>query len=228
MDTTSALPQIDETLLATTRYLQALTLLDEPSVHRPSGLPGWTRAHVVAHVSRNADSFTRVLAQVAAGEAASMYPSAEERNAAIDETVATHDAAGLVADAIASAARLTDAFWECTADHATPYTRVPGGEEVFALDTLGPRRRLEVEVHHSDLETGYLPTEWPLDFTRHVVQMRARELGARLEHAAHGHRHRRHLVRGRRHRPAGRRCGRRPGLVAARPRRRTRADLLPR
>ena len=61
MTTSSALPQIDETLLATTRYLQALTVLDDESVRRPSVLPGWTRAHVVAHLSRNADAFTRVL-----------------------------------------------------------------------------------------------------------------------------------------------------------------------
>ena len=33
-----------------TRYLQALTVLDDESVRRPSLLPGWTRAHVVAHL----------------------------------------------------------------------------------------------------------------------------------------------------------------------------------
>ena len=77
MSTSTALPQIDETLLATTRYLQALTVLDDESVRRPSLLPGWARAHVVAHLSRNADAFTRVLGQVAAGEPASMYASRE-------------------------------------------------------------------------------------------------------------------------------------------------------
>ena len=64
MSTSTALPEIDETLLATTRYLQALTVLDDESVRRPSLLPGWSRAHVVAHLSRNADAFTRVLGQV--------------------------------------------------------------------------------------------------------------------------------------------------------------------
>ncbi len=99
MDTSPALPQIDETLLATTRYLQALTLLDDESAGRPSVLPGWSRGHVVAHLSRNADAFTRVLTQVSAGEPASMYDSNDARDRDIAATVERHDAAGLVADA---------------------------------------------------------------------------------------------------------------------------------
>ena len=169
MTTSSALPQIDETLLATTRYLQALTVLDDESVRRPSVLPGWTRAHVVAHLSRNADAFTRVLAQVAAGEPASMYPSSEARDAEIEETVRSRDLAGLVEDATASVARLTEAFWACTADPATPYARTADGEATFALHTLGPRRRAEVEIHHADLDLGYEPATWPPDFSRAMV-----------------------------------------------------------
>ena len=124
MSTSTALPEIDETLLATTRYLQALTVLDDESVRRPSLLPGWSRAHVVAHLSRNADAFTRVLGQVAAGEPASMYVSADARDAEIEDTVARLDLAGLVEDALASTARLTEAFWACEADPGTPYTRL--------------------------------------------------------------------------------------------------------
>jgi maleylpyruvate isomerase len=178
MTTSSALPQIDETLLATTRYLQALTVLDEESVRRPSVLPGWTRAHVVAHLSRNADAFTRVLAQAAAGEPASMYASNEAREADIEATLRSHDLAGLVRDAMSSVARLTEALWACTADPTTPYARTDGAEPTFALDTLGPRRRCEVEVHHADLDLGYEPATWPLDFSRTVVRQRQDELAA--------------------------------------------------
>ena len=178
MTTSSALPQIDETLLATTRYLQALTVLDDESVRRPSVLPGWTRAHVVAHLSRNADAFTRVLAQAAAGEPASMYPSSEARDAEIEATVRSHDLAALVEDATASVARLTEAFWACTADPATPYARTADGEATFALHTLGPRRRAEVEIHHADLDLGYEPSTWPPDFSRAMVRQRQDELAA--------------------------------------------------
>lgn len=175
MHSSTALPQIDETLLATTRYLQALTELDDDAVRRPSGLPGWSRAHVVAHLSRNADAFTRVVRQASAGEPAQMYESNEDRDAEIQDTVATLDLEALVEDAITSSARLTEAFWTCTADAATPYSRVPGGE-VFPLETLGRRRRTEVEVHHCDLDRGYAPTEWPVDFARQLVRQRQDEL----------------------------------------------------
>ena len=176
MSTSTALPQIDETLLATTRYLQALTVLDEDSVRRPSLLPDWSRAHVVAHLSRNADAFTRVLGQVAAGEPASMYASNEARDADIADTVERLDLAGLVEDALASTARLTEALWACEADPDAPYTRVPGADRSFPLHTVGPRRRAEVEIHHSDPGTGYEPSTWPSDFSSHMVKQRQDEL----------------------------------------------------
>jgi len=178
MSTSTALPEIDETLLATTRYLQALTVLDDESVRRPSLLPGWSRAHVVAHLSRNADAFTRVLGQVAAGEPASMYVSADARDAEIEDTVARLDLAGLIEDALASTARLTEAFWACEADPGTPYTRVPGGDQSWPLHTVGPRRRAEVEIHHSDLGVGYEPATWPADFSSHLVRQRQEDLAA--------------------------------------------------
>ena len=165
MSTSTALPQIDETLLATTRYLQALTVLDDESVRRPSLLPGWSRAHVVAHLSRNADAFTRVLGQVAAGEPASMYASAEARDADIADTVERLDLAGLVEDALASTARLTEALWACAADPDTPYTRVPGADRSFPLHTVGtaapgrggdPPRRPRHRLHSRRLAGGLL------------------------------------------------------------------------
>lgn len=178
MDTSATLPQLDETLLATTRYLQALTVLDEQSVRRPSVLPGWSRAHVVAHLSRNADAFCRLLEQAAEGVPATMYDTDPDRDAAIEQTVATHDLAALAQDAIASSARLTSALWDCRADPATPCARVPGDERVFELHTLGPRRRAEVEIHHADLDLGYAASEWPADFSRQLVRQRQDELAA--------------------------------------------------
>jgi maleylpyruvate isomerase len=176
MPTSAALPEIEETLLATTRYLQALTVLDEQSVRRPSVLPGWSRAHVVAHLARNADAFTRVLSQVAGGEPASMYDSPERRDADIEQTVATHDLAGLVKDGIAAVARLTEALWSCQADPDAPYARVAGGEAVFPLHTVGPRRRAEVEIHLADLDLGYQPSAWPADFSTRMIRQRQDEL----------------------------------------------------
>ena len=176
MSTSLKLPLIDETLVATTRYLQALTVLDEQSVRRPSVLPGWTRAHVVAHLSRNADAFVRVLEAVAEGRSAAMYPSQDARDADIDETVASHDVAGLLDDARASAGRLEAALLACDADPETPYSRVDGGEAGFALVTVCPRRRAEVEIHHADLGTEYPPAGWPPDFSTAMIKQRQDEM----------------------------------------------------
>ena len=176
--TSSPLPLVDETKLATTRYLQALTQLDEEAVRQPSGLPDWSRAHVVAHLSRNADAFTQVLNQVAAGEPAFMYESAEARSADIEQTVESSDLDALRKDAEEACTRLGEALAACSADPATPYTRVPGGDETWRLDSVGRRRRSEVEIHHADLDLDYVPDDWPADFSLAMVKQRLDEMAA--------------------------------------------------
>jgi len=176
MDTAAPLPDLDETLLATKRYLQALTVLDEESVRRPSVLPGWSRAHVVAHLSRNAEAFERVLKQAVSGERASMYATQDARESDIEETARSLDLAGLVEDAHRSAHRLEQAWRACDADPETPYARLPDAQEIFPLRTVGFRRRAEVEIHHADLDVGYLPSTWPTDFSVRLVKQRQDEL----------------------------------------------------
>jgi maleylpyruvate isomerase len=178
MDTSAALPQLDETLLATTRYLQALTGLDDQSARAPSVLPGWTRAHVVAHVSRNADAFRRVLTRAAAGEPATMYDSDEARERDIEDTVRARDAAALVEDAHRSAERLADAWRSCPAVPSATYTRTPGDTAAFPVTTVGFRRRAEVEIHLADLDLGQAPRDWPSDFSVRLVGQRQEEMAA--------------------------------------------------
>ncbi len=175
-DTTTPFPLLDETLHATSRYLGALTVLDETALASPSALPGWTRAHVIAHLSRNADAFTRVLELAAAGEPASMYVSAEARDHDIDQAVVTRDAAALVEDANASSLRLAEALTSYKGPSAATYGRLPDLTEEFALDTLVPRRLTEVEVHHVDLMLDYAPTDWPPAFSCDLVNQRVDEL----------------------------------------------------
>jgi maleylpyruvate isomerase len=172
-----ALPQIDETLHATTRYLQALTVLDDDDLAAPSALPGWSRAHVVAHLSRNADAMTRVLVQAQSGEPATMYDAQDARDFDIEETVRRHDAEGLRQDAVTACARFEGAAAACDQDllQAT-YTRTPDDPRPWAVATVAPRRRVEVEVHHADLLVGYLPRAWPEDFSRRLVRKRQKEL----------------------------------------------------
>ena len=178
MDTPSALPRLDETRLATTRYLQALTQLDDESVRRPSVLPGWSRAHVIAHLCLGAEALARVLTHATAGEPAVMYTSAEDRDRDIEQTVRTHGLADLVAYAHRSAERLEKAWRTCDAAPDVRCRRTPESDESFPLRAVGPRRRAEVEIHHADLDVGYAPADWPADFSVSLLEQRQEEMAA--------------------------------------------------
>jgi len=180
MDTFVALPEIDETVLATTRYLQALTVLDDETLRGPSVLPGWSRAHVVAHVSRNADAFAEVLASAAARERAAMYTSQEARDLDIEDTVERHSLPALLEDARASSSRFEREAREYAGPADATYTRTrdPGDTDTFPISTVGPRRRTEVEIHHADLDLGYRPSDWPADFSTALIKRRQDEMAA--------------------------------------------------
>ena len=67
----------------------ALTLggLSDAQLREESLLPDWSRAHVVAHTSRNAQGLGRLATWALTGEETRMYPSREFRNMQIEETV---------------------------------------------------------------------------------------------------------------------------------------------
>ena len=175
--TSSPFPLLAEIVHATARYLGALTVLDDRALAAPSALPGWTRAHVVAHLSRNADAMTRVLAQAAEGEAPSMYETAEGRDRDIDTTVAELDAGGLVADAQESAATFERAAASYDGPLDVPFSRVVDGPAQGTVADVGRMRRTEVEIHHADLLLDYAAAGWPEDFSRGLIGRRQDELG---------------------------------------------------
>ncbi|MEU4755514.1 maleylpyruvate isomerase N-terminal domain-containing protein, partial [Micromonospora tulbaghiae] len=68
---TGALAEANDRLL---RTVSGLTAAD---VAAPSLLPGWTRAHVLTHLARNADGFVNLLTSARTGEEIPMYASAQ-------------------------------------------------------------------------------------------------------------------------------------------------------
>ncbi len=172
------LPQLHETLLATTRYLEALTDLTDQDCRQPSALPGWTRGHVITHLCRNADALSNLLHWGQTGVETPMYPSQEDRDAGI-EAGAGRTADELREDAAASSGRFLQAANELhTSRFDTQVSRTPGSSP-FLVTKVGGMRRTEVEVHHADLLIGYTPYDWPSDFTNHLLQRRQRELADR-------------------------------------------------
>lgn len=172
------LPQLHETVLATTRYLEALTALSDEDCRAPSVLPGWSRGHVITHLSRNADALTNLLHWGQTGVETPMYESDEQRDADIEKG-AGRSAAELRQDAVASWGRLLQAANELHVSRFDVMVSRTPGSPPFPVTRVCGLRRTEVEVHHADLGIGYTAYDWPEDFTAHLLERRRQELGDR-------------------------------------------------
>ena len=168
-------PNLDETVVATARFLDTVGRLTDDDVRAPSLLPGWTRAHVITHISRNADALTNVLHGAQAGDVRAMYESQEQRDADV-ESGAKRTAAEIREDAVAACGRWHQAANELHSSKLEePMERVPGGPRQ-PVRRVGMMRRTEVEVHHADLGLGYTAADWPADFVSALMKRRHREL----------------------------------------------------
>lgn len=171
------MPHLEETILATTRYLAALTDLTDEDCRAPSALPGWSRGHVITHLSRNADGLSNLLHSAQTGVEHPMYSSTESRNADI-ERGAVRSAEELREDASASAGRFLQAANELHRDHLeAPVVRMAGADP-FPVHRVGMLRWTELEVHHADLLIGYTAADWPEAFTHAHLEKRHEELVA--------------------------------------------------
>lgn len=157
--TSIAIPHLVEMVVASTRYLGALSTVGDDDMRGPSLLPAWTRGHVVTHLARNADAFCNLLHWAETGEERYMYESPEKRDADI-ESGAGRSAHDLRVDASASAGRLMQAINELDVRHEdNPVARMPG-TPTFPAREIATHRWVEVEVHHADLDIGYSRADW--------------------------------------------------------------------
>jgi maleylpyruvate isomerase len=137
--------------------------LADAAYAEPSLLPGWTRGHVVAHLTLNAEALGGVLHGAHVGRPQPMYASVEARNDDIEELAAA-DPAALRARFLASTTLFADALAAMhEGDWAGRFDRVPDGP-TFAHADIPLMRLREVEIHHADLDAGYAPADWSDDF----------------------------------------------------------------
>jgi len=151
--------QIDH---ATQRLLGTAREIAEPDLRRPSLLPGWTRAHVLAHLARGADAMRHLLVGARSGENRPAYAGEQEREAAIEH------AAGLgakeLADDLAASAMALRAISRQLPDDAWRFPVRLRDAGPFPAAQLLTLRLVEVELHHCDLGAGYGPADWPAAF----------------------------------------------------------------
>ena len=70
---------------STQRLVRTVDSLPDAAFAEPSGLPDWTRAHVIAHLALNAEGLAGALTGLVQGEPTPMYSSPEARDADIAE-----------------------------------------------------------------------------------------------------------------------------------------------
>lgn len=146
---------------STKLFLAALDGLADEDFAVPTALPGWSRAHVVAHVHHNAEALLRLLHWARTGERTPMYADSAQRNAEIEDTAVLSPSVlrelmqTSVADLSAALDRLPDRAWANEVVTAQGRT-VPASEIPWM-------RTREVAVHAVDLGTGIGFSDLPND-----------------------------------------------------------------
>ncbi len=159
------------------RLLATAAALDGDQFPVPSGLPGWSRAHVLTHLARAADARSGLLAAARAGMIGRQYPSEESRERDI-EAGARRAAPAIRTDLFEAFGR----FREAVASHPDDRWEAEGewlGGRRQPVHRVLPGLRREIEYHHVDLRAGYGPADWPEDFTREELGRLTRSLHAR-------------------------------------------------
>lgn len=133
----------------TTLFLGTLAGLDDERLDSPTGLPGWTGKHLVAHVHYNALALCRLASWAATGVENRMYKSPEQRGREIEHG-ATLPARELRALVRASANELAGALAALSPQAWENEVVTAQGRTVRATEIPWMRVR-EVYVHAVDL-----------------------------------------------------------------------------
>lgn len=151
----------------TALFLADLDGLSDADLDTATGLPGWSRRHLVAHVHFNALALGRLVSWAATGTESRMYPSPESRNAEIAEG-ATLPAAELRRLVHASAEDLAAALDGLTPDAWQHEVVTAQGRTVPATEIPWMRAR-ELAVHAVDLGAGATFADLPGDLVTRLL-----------------------------------------------------------
>ncbi len=134
---------------ATQRLLGDTIAIPDSDWLGPTILPGWTRAHVATHLSRNADVLRRYVNRLGS------RPELERDDLLTDlEAGSRRSPLDLQIDLDTASGLLNDAFDSLTAEQWD--TPLRGGLEGLTASDLPMMRLNEVVLHHVDLDCGFL------------------------------------------------------------------------
>ncbi len=155
-DLDATLPWLRE---GTAHLLAVVDELSDDDLRGPSALPGWTRAHVVGHLARNAEALGRLTVWAATGQETPMYADREQRAAEIERSAAL-PASTLRDQLAATAATLDAALAALTPAQRQAQVRSALGRAIPAAEVPWMRIR-EVWLHAVDLDAGATPADLP-------------------------------------------------------------------
>lgn len=146
---------------------------------QPSLLPGWTRAHVATHLSRNADGLRRALTSLIAGHPERMYDSETDKERDI-ERGSERSGLALQIDLDTSSGHLNETFDLVSA--LAPDTEVELRAGFRIPVRLLPLARLnEVVLHHVDLGIGFSARDIIPAVARPLLEWAVYRLGDRQD-----------------------------------------------
>ena len=147
---------------AGTEFLvQAVDALHDDALRAPSALPGWTRAHVVGHVARNAEALTRLVTWARTGVETPMYADPQQRAQDIEASAALpvdrlrRELSSTAADLDLALSAMDDRAWRATV--RTAQGRLRPASEIPWM------RVREVWLHAVDLGSGAGVADLPPD-----------------------------------------------------------------
>lgn len=149
-------------------YSRKLNELTDAELDQPSGLEGWDRRHLVAHVGLNARALTHLTEWAATGTETPMYDSTTQRQEEIDF------AATLPAQALRNlsdhAAIHLNVEWRDLPEEAWSHSiRTAQGREVPVSETVWMRTR-EVWIHAVDLDNGGSFEDFPAELVDAILR----------------------------------------------------------
>jgi maleylpyruvate isomerase len=155
---------------ATRALLATVDRMTDAQARRGTLVPDWTRAEVVTHLARNADGFRGMADAAVRGERGVQYPGGgAQRTADIAQGRHT-SAAALGTDLRRSCDALMDMWTRLPDDAWCREGETMRGTQTIAQTTW--LRWREVEIHHLDLDLGYVAADWPVGFVRGALDER--------------------------------------------------------
>ncbi|WP_016700339.1 maleylpyruvate isomerase family mycothiol-dependent enzyme [Actinoalloteichus spitiensis] len=152
--------------------LRTVMDLDDTAVGSPSRVPGWTRAHVLTHLSRQADAASNLLLWARTGVEHTPYPSRDDRDADIVEG-SDRSWRLLVEDVLASSQRFAHAVANLPPE-AWANLISDDDDQPLPAEEVPWLRLCEVWIHLVDLDSGLdfpdIPARTAVALVEHVMR----------------------------------------------------------